>query len=198
MDYQVLGEGLRKAREGRGYTQKQIADLLEVTPQTVSMWEKGKNKIDIETLDRLCRIYGLDIRRVLEEALDLSREAGAATEGERLHLERYRRLTEEGRQAVEGMMEALLQAEGTDKVLPLPARPGGKLQRGYAAFDGEGWTTEEIEASPAEVDEAFAKAEARQKEREAQREADRQNYFRQLDEQKAGKKADKKAKKRKK
>ena len=46
MDYIRLGQHLKSSRETKGYTQKYIADVLKVTPQTISTWETGKNKID--------------------------------------------------------------------------------------------------------------------------------------------------------
>lgn len=61
MDYIRLGQHLKSSRETKGYTQKYIADVLKVTPQTISTWETGKNKIDIDTLEKLCSIYGISI-----------------------------------------------------------------------------------------------------------------------------------------
>ena len=39
MEY--FAENLRKYRVMKGYTQENIADFLNVTPQSVSKWERG-------------------------------------------------------------------------------------------------------------------------------------------------------------
>ena len=37
----VTGAAIRSLRERRGYTQKQLAGLLDVSDKTVSKWETG-------------------------------------------------------------------------------------------------------------------------------------------------------------
>lgn len=64
MNYLRLGAELRRAREAAGLTQKQISDRLNVTAQTVSAWENGRNKIDIDTFSELCKVYGIDLPRM--------------------------------------------------------------------------------------------------------------------------------------
>ena len=66
MNYLRLGAELRRAREAAGLTQKQISDRLNVTAQTVSAWENGRNKIDIDTFSELCKVYGIDFANTLK------------------------------------------------------------------------------------------------------------------------------------
>lgn len=40
----IFGERLRKARKLKGYTQHYLADLLEIYPSRISMWEAGKQE----------------------------------------------------------------------------------------------------------------------------------------------------------
>jgi DNA-binding XRE family transcriptional regulator len=50
---------LKAARVNVGYTQKQVADKLEVSERAVVNWETGKNCISAENLKRLSYLYNL-------------------------------------------------------------------------------------------------------------------------------------------
>lgn len=47
----------KKVREHFGISQKEIADLLEVTQKSVSFWESGRNEPQISVLRRLYELY---------------------------------------------------------------------------------------------------------------------------------------------
>lgn len=68
MNYEILGNILKEARSNAKYTQPDIASKLGVTFQNVSSWERGKSKIDIDTLIRLCNLYNIDFVEALERA----------------------------------------------------------------------------------------------------------------------------------
>ncbi len=54
-------ENLRTIREDRGYTQKQIAEILETTRQYYSDYENGKRDIPIRVYITLSKFYGVSI-----------------------------------------------------------------------------------------------------------------------------------------
>lgn len=54
-------ENLRTIREDRGYTQKQIAEVLETTRQYYSDYENGKRDIPIRIYITLSKFYGVSI-----------------------------------------------------------------------------------------------------------------------------------------
>lgn len=54
-------ENLRVIREDRGYTQKQIADVLETTQQYYSDYENGKREIPIRVYITLSDFYNVSI-----------------------------------------------------------------------------------------------------------------------------------------
>jgi transcriptional regulator with XRE-family HTH domain len=45
----LIGESLKKARESKGLTQKQLAEMLYVDPSLVCRWEKGQRKVPLVT-----------------------------------------------------------------------------------------------------------------------------------------------------
>lgn len=55
-----FGKQLAKYRAEHDIDQKDIADLLNITPQTVSNYETGKNKIPYEKLITLCNHYKIN------------------------------------------------------------------------------------------------------------------------------------------
>lgn len=54
-------ENLRNIREDRGFTQKQIAEVLETTRQYYSDYENGKRDIPIRVYIVLAKFYGVSI-----------------------------------------------------------------------------------------------------------------------------------------
>ena len=68
----VLAENLKKYRTKKGLTQLQLAELLTVSPQSISKWERGQS---IPDLDKLCAAAEvLDIR--LDTLLDKDTQSG--------------------------------------------------------------------------------------------------------------------------
>ena len=53
-------EKIREVREDRGYTQQQIAELLNVGQRTYSDYETGKTRIPLESVIALARFDDLD------------------------------------------------------------------------------------------------------------------------------------------
>ena len=53
----TLGQKIKKLRNEKGLTQKDLADQVHVTFQTVSKWEKDENEPDVSTLRELAKLY---------------------------------------------------------------------------------------------------------------------------------------------
>lgn len=52
-----LGNNLRKLRQSKKLTQKESAQILNVTPQAVLKWERNQSNPDLETLIKLSLIF---------------------------------------------------------------------------------------------------------------------------------------------
>ena len=63
----TLGQKLKKLRTDKGLTQKDLADQLHVTFQTVSKWESDTNEPDIATLKELAQLYGCTFDYLLND-----------------------------------------------------------------------------------------------------------------------------------
>ena len=60
-----IGKNIRDLRIQRNMTQDELAEKLFVTRQTVSNYETGKSRPDIEMLERIAEVLDADIRQVL-------------------------------------------------------------------------------------------------------------------------------------
>ena len=64
MNMQKIGKYIVKLRKGKGWTQQQLAEHLNVTPQAVSKWECGEAVPDIDILDKIAIIFSVTIDSV--------------------------------------------------------------------------------------------------------------------------------------
>lgn len=60
-----IGKNIKDLRIRKNMTQDELAEKLFVTRQTVSNYETGKSRPDIEMLDRIAGVLGADIHQVL-------------------------------------------------------------------------------------------------------------------------------------
>ena len=62
-----IGSKLKKARNEKGITQEQAAELLGVSRQTVSNWENNKSYPDIVSVIKMSDIYSVSLDHLLKE-----------------------------------------------------------------------------------------------------------------------------------
>lgn len=71
MDSIRVGSFLRELRTKKGHTQKEIAELCNISSQAVSKWEKGDSIPDVEQLQRLSLLYQITIHEILNGEKDV-------------------------------------------------------------------------------------------------------------------------------
>lgn len=62
-----IGSKLKNARNEKGITQEQAAELLDVSRQTVSNWENNKSYPDIVSVIKMSDIYSVSLDHLLKE-----------------------------------------------------------------------------------------------------------------------------------
>ena len=73
MDCEKVGGLIRRLREERGLTQKNIADALGISNKTVSKWECGLGCPDLDLWQELSVILGADMQQLMEGELKQNR-----------------------------------------------------------------------------------------------------------------------------
>lgn len=61
----VTGNTIKTLREKKGYTQKQLSDILAVSDKTVSKWETQKGLPDISLIEPLSKALGVSVTELL-------------------------------------------------------------------------------------------------------------------------------------
>lgn len=62
-----IGSKLKQARNDKGITQEQAAELLAVSRQTISNWENNRSYPDIVSVIRMSDIYSVSLDHLLKE-----------------------------------------------------------------------------------------------------------------------------------
>ncbi len=65
MDNIKTGNLIKEIRKEKGFTQKQLADLLHITDRAVSKWERGLSAPDIALLEPLADILGISVVEII-------------------------------------------------------------------------------------------------------------------------------------
>lgn len=70
-----IGKKIKKYREDKKMTQKDIAEILELEPSTISKYELGMIEPNIESIKKLAETFGITIDELLkdEEKFDISK-----------------------------------------------------------------------------------------------------------------------------
>ena len=72
----MLGERIKAYRESKKMTHKDIAEILEVEPGTISKYESGMIEPNIESIKRLAKTFGITIDELLkneDEKFDIAK-----------------------------------------------------------------------------------------------------------------------------
>lgn len=54
-----IGNTIRKLRKEKGMSQKELANLLHFSPDTISLWELNKSLPDAKNIVELCKIFNV-------------------------------------------------------------------------------------------------------------------------------------------
>lgn len=65
----MLCDIIKKARQNKRIMQKELADMLNVRPSTVSMWEAGTRTPDIQTIMKLSQILEIPFNDMMRDML---------------------------------------------------------------------------------------------------------------------------------
>jgi len=76
----MVAEMIRELRKAKGYQQKEVAEMLGISPQTYNGYEKGRNEPPIEILVRISYLYETPINILVQrDRLNKSNESAMVT-----------------------------------------------------------------------------------------------------------------------
>lgn len=74
-----MGEIISTLRKEKGMTQKELADMLNITDKAVSKWERDISYPDTQTIPKLAEIFGVSIEELMNaKATPVTGHKGAA------------------------------------------------------------------------------------------------------------------------
>jgi len=81
MDQIKIGKFIASRRKEKNMTQRQLADILEISDKTISKWECGKGLPEVQLMMPLCNLLGINVNELLS--------------GEKISADEYQRKAEE-------------------------------------------------------------------------------------------------------
>ena len=103
----IICERIRYYRELMGMEQKELARLLGITGNSISNWEKGRSRPDINLIPRICEIP----HATLYELYGMEDPTITLTAGEQMHIDTYRQLTKGHQYAADRLADTLLNVQ---------------------------------------------------------------------------------------
>ena len=113
---------IRQIRKARGLTQKQLADMIDVSESIISQYENGRKSPSNETLLKLGEALDCSVSDILDDRKALN---FALSTLERDLIQKYRALDERGRKVVDAVIDAQSVIDLND--YRMVARGGRKL-----------------------------------------------------------------------
>lgn len=114
-----VGEQVKRAREKRGLTQEQFAEMIDKTPQFVSDLERGVSGISIETLKLICEKLSVSCDSILfSGSKSHDRQIGELTD-------KFRRMSESQFYVMEQITDAFICASSAAEKTSFERRKNG-------------------------------------------------------------------------
>jgi transcriptional regulator with XRE-family HTH domain len=108
-----IADAIKKARISAGLTQLQAAEKLGITYQAISNYERGKTRVDTDTLRKLCDIYGISVLDVFTEQKNPANEVvDGLTPAEAGLIQLFRLVPADQQAMVLSMIDAALKSRG--------------------------------------------------------------------------------------
>ena len=129
-----IGKRIREARENAGLTQKELAKKIGVTGSAITNYEQGTSHPKENILYSLINVLNVDANFLFQDMMNSELLDFTVEPHEKDLLQKYRRLPDTGKQAVENMMDTMLAAQ-PDKVVSITEEPPREVYRAARSND---------------------------------------------------------------
>ena len=106
----IICERIMHYRNLMGMEQKTLAELIGVTPNSISNWENGRSRPDINLLPGICEALNIS----LYDLFNIPDPIIKYTARQQMLVEDFTRLSEGHKKAVEGMIDTLCRVEAAE------------------------------------------------------------------------------------
>lgn len=65
--YLILGKRLQQLRNEKGYSLEYVGEKINKTKKTISRYENGEHRMDVETIKALALLYGINYDKLMRE-----------------------------------------------------------------------------------------------------------------------------------
>lgn len=74
LDYILIGERMKKARQDKGYSQLQLSEILNISDVYLKRLEKGKTRVSLSKLAQICDVLDVSVCEILTGVAKKSKE----------------------------------------------------------------------------------------------------------------------------
>lgn len=101
----TFGKRVTELRKEKNLTQKALGEIVGVTKNTVSTWERDLRMPEFETLNALCSFFGVNTAYLLGEDVERKEDSGSPLDDETAALYALDDLAEESEPYVKKLMQ---------------------------------------------------------------------------------------------
>lgn len=65
----TIGQNIVNARKSENLTQLQLSEYMAISPQAIGKWERGESLPDLIQIQKLAKIFGVEIGNLISEDL---------------------------------------------------------------------------------------------------------------------------------
>lgn len=98
----TIGANIKRLRRKYNLSQKEFAQIAGVTDKAVSTWETGKKDPRMGAIEKIASHFGILKSAIIEDALP---STFTVSPSEREHIEKYRAITDEHKEAVDVQLD---------------------------------------------------------------------------------------------
>lgn len=103
-----LSNRLKNLRIEKGFRQKDIADILDITTSAYGFYEQGKRTPTIEVLIALSKLYKVSLDWLISGSNNYGDNLIISDDNEKYFIEKYRKLNDLDKIKIEGMVDLKL------------------------------------------------------------------------------------------
>ncbi len=111
----VICERIRHYRELRGIEQKDLARMIGITGNSISNWETGRSRPDINLIPSICNV----LQVTLYELFNMEDPSMDLTAGEQILIDSYRQLSRKHQYVVDNLINTLINVEISETCRPI-------------------------------------------------------------------------------